>query len=40
MIAAVLAMFVFAGVWLVKAIRDDNLDALDEEAAQAWERGQ
>jgi hypothetical protein len=40
MIAVVLAMFVFAGVWLVKAIRDDNLDALDEEAAQAWERGQ
>jgi hypothetical protein len=40
MIAVVLSMAVFAGVWLVKAIRDDNLDALDEEAAQAWERGQ
>ena len=39
MIAAVLAMFIFAGVWLVKAIRDDNLDALEAEATQEWGEG-
>ena len=39
MIAAVLAMFIFAGVWLVKAIHDDNLDALEAEAAQEWGEG-
>lgn len=48
MIAVVLAMAVFAGVWILKSIRDDNLDALEAlddeplaaEAAQAWNRGE
>lgn len=39
MIALILTMFIFSGVWLVKAIRDDNLDALEAEAAQEWGEG-
>lgn len=48
MIAVVLAMAIFAGVWIIKSIRDDNLaalEALDDEtlaaeAAQAWNQGE